>query len=86
MAAVETKIEKTVQNSEENYEKVINKEGGDAVPNDGAKKQKKPKPNKKTGNYNFRDDIFFSCKHVVFLLKSYLFWCDFNRIFNFCLN
>lgn len=48
MAAVETKIEKTVENSEE---KVTNNDGEDVVQNDGAKKQKKPKPNKKTGEF-----------------------------------
>lgn len=51
MAAVETKIEKPVENAEEINEKVLNNEGGDVAQNDGAKKQKKPKPNKKTGEF-----------------------------------
>lgn len=51
MAAVETKIEKPVENAEEINEKVLNNEGGDVAQNDGAKKQKKPKPNKKTGKF-----------------------------------
>lgn len=53
MAAVETKIEKTVENAEESNEKVLNNEGGDVAQNNGAKKQKKPKPNKKTGKFKF---------------------------------
>lgn len=73
MAAVETKIEKPVENAEEINEKVLNNEGGDVAQNDGAKKQKKPKPNKKTGKF-YRRHFFFLGKHVVFYLKSYLFF------------